>query len=59
MHRDIKPDNICRRDDGSWVICDLGLAAHSNEDYLYDRCGTMGYIAPEIMNITLGDSETT
>jgi serine/threonine protein kinase len=34
------------------VICDFGLAAKSNEEYLYDRCGTMGYIAPEIMEIT-------
>lgn len=52
MHRDIKPDNIIlREEDQKWVIGDFGLAAKSNEDYLYDKCGTMGYIAPEIMEL--------
>lgn len=53
MHRDIKPENVIRREeDGRWVICDFGLAARSNEEYLYDKCGTMGYIAPEIMSLS-------
>ena len=52
MHRDIKPENvIIREEDNRWVIADFGLAAHSNEDYIYDKCGTMGYIAPEIMEL--------
>jgi serine/threonine protein kinase len=52
MHRDIKPENvILREEDGKWVISDFGLAAKSNEEYLYDKCGTMGYIAPEIMEL--------
>ncbi len=29
-----------------WVLGDFGLAAISTENYLYDKCGTMGYIAP-------------
>lgn len=50
MHRDIKPENIIlREEDNKWVIGDFGLAAKSNEEYIYDKCGTMGYIAPEIM----------
>jgi len=32
-----------------WVLADFGLAAFTNEVYLYDKCGTMGYIAPEIL----------
>ena len=50
MHRDIKPENIIfRQEQNRWVISDFGFAAKSNEDYIYDKCGTMGYIAPEIM----------
>lgn len=50
MHRDIKPENIILREkDGMWVLADFGLAAFTNEVYLYDKCGTMGYIAPEIL----------
>jgi serine/threonine protein kinase len=50
MHRDIKPDNIVRRkEDGKWVVVDFGLAAYTNKAYLYDKCGTMGYIAPEVL----------
>lgn len=53
MHRDIKPENvILREEENRWVISDFGLAAKSNEDYLYDKCGTMGYIAPEIMQLS-------
>lgn len=47
MHRDLKPENIIlREEDNKWVIGDFGLAARSDKDYLYDKCGTMGYIAP-------------
>ena len=52
MHRDIKPENvILREEDKRWVIGDFGLAAHSDQEYIYDKCGTMGYIAPEIMEL--------
>ena len=67
MHRDIKPDNILFREGIKTVedIClaDLGLAAMVKEknylftkyylmklDFLY-RCGTPGYVAPEIINM--------
>lgn len=34
------------------VIADFGLATHVNEPvYLYCRCGTPGYVAPEVINI--------
>lgn len=38
----------------SWetVIVDFGLATWADEaEYLYVRCGTPGYVAPEIINI--------
>lgn len=51
MHRDLKPENIILREsDQSWVLADFGLAAFTNQQYLYDKCGTMGYIAPEILD---------
>lgn len=49
MHRDIKPENIVmRKEDGRWVLVDFGLAAFSNQTYLFDKCGTLGYMAPEV-----------
>lgn len=54
MHRDIKPENIMFRDkdDLKCVIGDLGLATKVNLDrYLFSRCGTPGYVAPEVINL--------
>jgi calcium-dependent protein kinase len=54
MHRDLKPENLIFRQEGSWdcVIADFGLAEFSDEkDYLFVRCGTPGYVAPEVINI--------
>lgn len=55
VHRDIKPSNILLRkatniQPDDVVIVDFGLAvtAHSS-DMVYSRCGTPGYIAPEII----------
>ena len=34
------------------VICDFGLATFADADkYLFVRCGTPGFVAPEIINI--------
>ncbi|CAD8158589.1 unnamed protein product [Paramecium octaurelia] len=54
MHRDIKPENIIfRQIDNLDSICltDFGLADFYHNDglYLFKRCGTPGYIAPEIL----------
>jgi len=54
MHRDLKPENILFRDNSSYncVIGDYGLAEFSDSDtYLFVRCGTPGYVAPEVINI--------
>jgi serine/threonine protein kinase len=52
LHRDIKPSNVfCQRgDDGSVqvVLGDLGLAIHVEEEDLKRRCGSPGFIAPEM-----------
>ncbi|KRX09875.1 Protein kinase-like domain [Pseudocohnilembus persalinus] len=51
MHRDLKPDNILFRDDESLncVLADLGLAQKVDAPvFLFTRCGTFGYVAPEI-----------
>jgi len=53
MHRDLKPENILLRSDGDFdcVIADFGLAKKCDEDYMFVRCGTPGYVAPEIVNL--------
>ncbi len=51
MHRDIKPENILlRAEDERWVLADFGLAACSQDKSLFTKCGTMGYMAPEIFS---------
>ena len=59
MHRDLKPQNIMFRpqnlttpDTYDPVIVDFGLAARSDVlPYLFFRCGTPGFVAPEIIKI--------
>lgn len=54
IHRDIKADNILLKhsdNDAEICIADFGLAEYFNEecDYVFKRCGTPGYVAPEIL----------
>ncbi|EGR32323.1 protein kinase domain protein [Ichthyophthirius multifiliis] len=54
MHRDIKPENILMRNKEQLdlVIGDFGLATKADcEKYIYLKCGTPGYVAPEIANL--------
>jgi len=54
IHRDLKPENIMfkKQDSLDLGICDFGLATYADEKaYLFVRCGTPGYVAPEIINI--------
>lgn len=54
MHRDLKPENLLFRKEGDLdcVIADFGLAEFSEApEYLFVRCGTPGYVAPEVINI--------
>jgi len=53
VHRDIKPNNIMF-DKGRVKIIDFGLCGdlkdHSETSLLHDRCGTLGYLAPELLS---------
>ena len=54
MHRDLKPENLMfkSKDSLEVVIVDFGLATWADEaEYLFVRCGTPGYVAPEIINL--------
>ena len=54
MHRDIKPDNILvhkAENNVNIKICDFGLAEFfSGGRKAYQKCGTPGFMAPEILN---------
>jgi len=56
MHRDLKPDNIILKNKdntefNNLKLVDFGLAAMcSSSDHLFKRCGTPGFVAPEVIN---------
>ena len=56
MHRDLKPENMILKEKGdlqnaTLKLVDFGLATHCEvPEYLFKRCGTPGYVAPEIIN---------
>jgi len=42
------------------VIVDLGLAEYTGSTkYLYTRCGTPGYVAPEVLRLKSSDPVQT
>lgn len=54
IHRDLKPENMLFRNKYSSeiVIADFGLATWAEQpNYLFVRCGTPGFVAPQIINI--------
>lgn len=55
VHRDLKPENLIlanKGDDHDLRIADFGLAQILSEDEktLYLRCGSPGYVAPELLD---------
>ena len=54
IHRDIKPENIIFRksnDFSELALVDLGFATYVKDfNKLFTRCGTPGYVAPEVLN---------
>lgn len=55
MHRDIKPENLLfgkSNNQKILKIVDFGLATYADEaPYLFPKCGTPGFVAPEIANL--------
>ena len=56
MHRDLKPENILFRNseiiEDNICIVDFGLSTFVDvDDYLFVRCGTPGFVAPEVINL--------
>lgn len=53
MHRDLKPENIMFKQNLQELrIIDFGLASFTNTpSILFPKCGTPGYVAPEIANL--------
>ena len=54
MHRDLKPENIILKNKNGKmseiVLADFGLSEHiEKKKFLFKRCGTPGYVAPEIL----------
>lgn len=59
MHRDLKPDNILVDKDDNVKVVDFGLATFIDEkDYIFQKCGTPGYIAPEVFKYEANKPET-
>lgn len=61
MHRDLKLDNILILSEQSTdpIIADFGLSTLDNEPFekiLFKRCGTPGFVAPEILEFKDSDS---
>ena len=60
MHRDLKPENLILRsktNDYDVCIADFGLADYHNSkgEYQFTRCGTPGYVAPEVLDDQIYD----
>lgn len=55
MHRDLKPENILYQTKGDYdslKLADFGLSAFAHDyPYLYPKCGTPGFVAPEVANL--------
>lgn len=50
LHRDVKPDNVLKRGEDDFVLCDFGVATDTNRpDLRNGLIGTQRYSAPEVV----------
>jgi serine/threonine protein kinase len=54
MHRDLKPENLMLKNSRKLhnvKIIDFGLGTFVDvKEYLFKRCGTPGFVAPEVIH---------
>ena len=55
IHRDIKPENILIDENNALKLCDFGWAKELNVNKRATFCGTMEYMAPEIVGSEMYD----
>lgn len=58
IHRDIKPENIMMKPNSlDFTLIDFGFSSSNITEDWFIRCGSAGYIAPEILRSQLYDSQ--
>ena len=50
IYRDLKPENILLDSEGHIAVTDFGLSKEGFEEKAFSFCGTVEYMAPEVVN---------